>query len=208
MSMSRIAPIYLGILILTLVGSSLTSTPALAGEPRTHDGFFLRLSAGGGYASSAVNVAGIDVVELSGGAGDLNLAIGGTVSPNLIVHGTIFGWSLSDPTVKLVGIETPDFRGDFTLSVWGGGITYYFMPANIYISPNVGFATISGGDDFDGNYDGGFALDVTLGKEWWVGNSWGLGVAGAFGYHNVADGDIDENWSGTSFVLRFTATLN
>jgi len=39
------------------------------------------------------------------------------------------------------------------------------------------------------------------------GGNWGLGVAGAFGYHNVADGDVNENWSGTSFVLRFTATM-
>lgn len=192
---------------LTLAFNLAVSTETRGGEPRTHDGFFLRLSGGGGYASTSVNVAGVDVVELSGGAGDLNLAIGGTVSPNLILHGTIYGWSLSDPTVKLVGIET-NFRGTFTVSVWGGGLTYYFMPANIYISPSIGFATITGNDDFDGNYDGGFGLDLTLGKEWWVGNSWGLGVAGAFGYHNVADGDVDESWSGTSFVLRFSATLN
>lgn len=208
MSMRWIASVCLGIPALVFILNLIIPSVALAGEPRTHDRFFLRLSGGGGYTSTSVTVAGIDIVELSGGSGDLNLAIGATVSPNLAVHGTIFGWSLSDPTVKIVGVEQNDFSGSFILSAYGGGITYYFMPANIYISPSVGFATINGSDDFEGNSDGGFALDITLGKEWWVGNSWGLGVAGAFGYHNVADGDVDENWTGTSFGIRFTATMN
>lgn len=54
----------------------------------------------------------------------------------------------------------------------------------------------------------GLALDFTVGKEWWVGGNWGLGLAGCFGYHSIPDGGVDANWSGTSFGLRFSATMN
>jgi hypothetical protein len=34
----------------------------------------------------------------------------------------------------------------------------------------------------EGSSDTGFALDATVGKEWWVGDNWGLGFAGDFTY--------------------------
>jgi hypothetical protein len=87
-------------------------------------------------------------------------------------------------------------------------VTYYFMPVNLYLSGSAGFGSL----EFDGNISGetdmGLALDLTVGKEWWVGDNWGLGVAGGFGYHSLPEEGLDENWSGTSFVVRFTATLN
>ena len=207
MSMRRIAPACLGIPALALILSLVVPSVALAGEPRTHDGFFLRLSAGGGYASTSIEDAGAES-KLSGTGGDLNLAIGGVVGTNLALHGTLFGWVVSDPDVELEGSGSGTVDGDVTMSVFGGGVTYYFMPSNIYISPSIGLATLSFDGDVEGSSDSGFAIDITLGKEWWVGNSWGLGVAGAFGYHSIPDGGIDENWSGTSFGVRFSATLN
>jgi hypothetical protein len=64
-------------------------------------------------------------------------------------------------------------------------------------------------DEAGGGTDLGFALDLTLGKEWWVGGSWGLGVAGAFGFHSVPQSeDSDLRWEGFDLALRFSATLN
>lgn len=49
-----------------------------------------------------------------------------------------------------------------------------------------------------------------------MGNSWGLGIAGDVNFHSVP-GDLvvrppgqndDENWSGVSFGLLLSATLN
>jgi len=182
---------------------------AWSGQPRTHDGFFLRLSGGGGYGKTSSEPGG-DKVELSGGTGDLNLAIGGMVAPNLALHGTILSWVASDPDVEVRSLGSGSINGDLSVAGLAGGMTYYFMPANIYVSGSVGVGSVS--LDLDagpsGETDPGVLGDVTLGKEWWVGNSWGLGLAAGFGFHSVPDKNTDERWTGTSFSLRFSATLN
>jgi hypothetical protein len=195
--------------VLLVVASSLLILPSTAsGEPRAHDGgFFLRLSGGAGYATSSVDADTGGAVlnfKFSGVGGDMNFAIGGIVTENLALHGTLWGWVVSEPDLE-VGNLKGEISEDLQLTAVGGGVTYYFMPVNIYLSGSAGAAWLS---LEDAETDVGFALDLTLGKEWWVGNRWGLGFAGAFGYHSVPDGDIDQNWTGTSFGIRFTATMN
>jgi hypothetical protein len=183
------------------------STVVLAQDRDHSGGFFLRLSAGGGFASTKID-DGNDELKFSGPSGDGNFAIGAIVSPNLALHATLFGWGISDPDVEFNNVEgTAD--GDLTLGAAGGGLTYYIMPANVYLSGSVGVGVIS----FDaGNItvesDPGIAADFTLGKEWWVGRNWGIGVAAAVGVHSIPDKDSDEKLSGASFALRFTATMN
>ena len=195
--------------LVSLVGMAVLAGAGSAGEPRTHDGFFLRLSAGVGGAKSNVDLEDSSL-EVSGASGDVNFAIGGVVSPNFALHASVFGWSLTDPEVEVTGLGSGELDGDLSLSAVGLGFTYYFMPANLYISPSIGAATLTLDVDGLGDFESetGVALDFTLGKEWWVGNSWGLGVAGSFGYHSIPDEDLDENFTGTSVAVRFTATLN
>lgn len=192
------------VLLVSLLGSS-----AVMASPRAHDGgLFLRLSAGGGSATSTLE-SGSGKAEFSGSAGDLNFAIGGIVSPNLALHGTLFGWLMSDPDLSITGLGSGQVNADVDLTAIGGGFTYFFMPSNIYLSASLGIGKLSiDAGSLVGETDNGMVMDVTLGKEWWVGDSWGLGVAGGFNYHSVPDGDIDENWSGASFVIRFSATHN
>ena len=93
----------------------------------------------------------------------------------------------------------------------GPGVTYYLMPANVYFSGSVGVGSLSGSDELNGNSDTGFALDTTIGKEWWVGDNWGLGLAGDFTYLSAKDKDLvgsTQNWSVTGFGLRLSATFN
>jgi hypothetical protein len=188
---------------------TLLAGPALAGQPRTHDGFFLRLSAGMGGANTENEILDGDI-EFSGRSGDANIAIGGVVASNLAIHGTLFGWSTSDPDVEFDDFSG-EIDGDLSMSGWGGGATYYFMPVNIYLSGSVGAAwmSIEGDPLFEGDSDTGIAGEITLGKEWWVGGSWGLGVAGAFGFHSIpGDDGFEEDWTGNSWAIRFSATLN
>jgi len=186
-----------------------TARPCAAGgSPRSHDGgFFLRLSAGGGSAETKLEPGGSSAgdVKLSGFAGDYNFAVGGIVAENLALHGTFFGWSISDPDVDLFGAMGTFKNSTLTMGGLGGGITYYVMPANVYLSPSIGFGILSLDDS---ETDPGFALDATIGKEWWVGQSWGLGLAGSFGYHSIPDSEVNSSWKGPSFGLRFSATLN
>lgn len=211
----------IAVVLLTSAGlAALAAQPAAAaGIPRAHDrGFFLRLSAGPGTANSHIDYIGADEngqpvpihLELSGTSGDINFAIGGIVSPNLAVHGTLFGWSVNEPNVEANGMDQGS-ASNLTLSVvgGGGGVTYYLEPSNLYLSGSLGLARLHGetpGRDFDS--DLGPVLDMTIGKEWWVGGQWGLGAALAVNIHSLHDPDVDENWSGTSLALRFSATLN
>ncbi len=190
------------VLIVLLAG------PALAGSRDHMDGFFMRLSTGGAGAKTHSEYGG-DRVEFSGSGVDLNLAFGGIVSPNLALHGTLFGWTVEDPDMELNGLKV-GVDGDVTAAGFGVGLTYYAMPANLYVSGSIG----SGRVHFDihrlgeGDTDRGVMLDLTLGKEWWTGDNWGLGVAVGMTYHSFPDPDVAADWTGTSFGVRFTATRN
>jgi len=190
-------------LILSLI---LFAGSAWAG-PRDHDGgFFLRMSAGFGGASTEIkNFPVWGDLKFSGVSGDVNFAIGGIVARNLALHGTLWGWTLTDPDLKTENFGSGQASGNLSVSGIGGGITYFFMPVNIYISPSVGVAVLSA-EGYDS--DAGFAFDFTLGKEWWIGNRWGMGLSGAFGYHSIPENEINENYSGPSFALRFSVTYN
>jgi len=196
--------------VILLVG---LAGPALGGDPRTHDGFFLRLSAGGGYGETEIDASGVpflpgDNLKLSGATGDINLAIGGALKENFLLHGTIWGWAVSGPDVESGGVtETVD--ANLTMSGVGIGFTWYVMPVNVYFSPSVGLANLSvERDNVTVSTDAGFGLDLTVGKEWWVSDGWGLGLAGGFSWHAVGDGTVDEVWSGPGLGLRFSATMN
>jgi len=198
--------ILVSIIIVTLL--PLAASQALAG-PRDHaDGFFLRLSAGGGSASSEISGGG-DKLKLSGTAGDVDIAIGAIVAPNLALHGTLLGWSISDPDAEFNGADVGTADGDLTAAGFGAGLTYYVMPANIYLTGTIG----SGSLEFDagnlsGETDNGLILGFGIGKEWWVSDGWALGAAFGLTHHSFNDPDVDEPWSGTSYTLRFTATMN
>jgi len=200
------------LLVAALFSTLLLPATAGAGEPRTHDGFLLRLSVGGGTGGSKIDDPTFGSVDLSGMPYDVNIAIGGMITPNFALHGTLFGWSMSDPDAEVfdpvLGSGSGTLNGDVTLGAFGGGVTYYLMPANVYLSGTLGFGSMEFDGDVSGETDSGLVLDLTVGKEWWVGNSWGLGLAGAYGYHSLGDPDVDSNWSGSTFTVRFSATLN
>src|SRR5512140_1473305 len=156
------------ILVLGLSIVSLSSSLA-ANAPREHDGgLFLRLSAGGGTAQTkATSVfdepSGITSdLEFTGTAGEFNFAIGGIVAENLAVHGTLAGWGINEPDAKFGGDKVRIHNFDMTMAMVGGGVTYYFMPSNIYLSGSVGAARMRFrfmGHDQDS--DTGVAIDLT-----------------------------------------------
>ena len=187
-----------------------TASSAQAGGPRDHDpGFFLRLSTGIGGARTGIDIPRFGREKYSGWTGDPNLAIGGTVVRNLALHATMFGWSASDPTLELAGVELNSSIDLVFLGALGIGMTYYVMPLNLYLSPSIGFsrfAQVAFGDIYES--DLGVAFDFTAGKEWWVSERWALGVAGGLGLHSIPDAGSPWDWKGSSFAVRFTSTFN
>ncbi len=195
------------IALLALTIATVVPSAAIAGPQDHADGFFLRLATGMGGVRSSIDTEDGEM-KITGVAGDLNVAIGAVIRPDLAVHGTLYGWYASEPDVEQ-GELSGELDGDVTASGIGAGLTYYLMPANVYLSASVGVGSME--VDF-GNMkaetDSGLLLDLSVGKEWWVGEKWGLGAGLGLQYHSFPDGDIDENWSGLTYCLRFSATMN
>ena len=180
-----------------------------AGEPRRHDGgFFLRLAPGGGYSRTAIDEDG-DRLALKGVSGSIDAAIGAMVKENFAVHATLGGWALIDPTLEFAGLEEVVNDASVTVILVGGGFTYYLGRSNTYLTASVGASTLT--IDLEGESDEsdtGVAVDVGLGKEWWVSDRWGIGVSGTAGYHSVPPGDGTAKFKGPSFAVRLSVTFN
>jgi hypothetical protein len=139
---------------------------------------------------------------------DFDLRIGGTISRDLILTGDLMGWSLRDPEVSGYGSLSD---ADFVQATVGAGLTYYFMPANIFISGTIGVAKFSltaGGKAVDS--DNGVGVYLKAGKDWWVGADWALGIAASLGWSSVTNSTDfgSEKLSGYSVGVQFNATYH
>jgi hypothetical protein len=181
----------------------------------THDGFFLRLHLGGGFTSIAGSNGANDTARISGGGVSLGVALGGAVTRNLIIFGTVAGTIISGPTVTLNGgpaaYSSPNGN---TASVGGtgAGLAYYLEPVNVYFSGALMLVTFEF-DDANNKaiYESkaGVGFQGLVGKEWWVSTNWGLGVAGELIVATMKDKtDPNTNWTSSAFSVLFSATYN
>lgn len=179
-------------------------------EAYVHDGFFLRLAPGFGWNETS-SEAGGTTLKMSGVSGLFNLGIGGAVAQDLILHLDLSGVSTSDPKVTLNGVEQSSNVSTSSTSMVGIGLTYYF-PSNFYLTGAVGIAESS--NEANGSTyktDKGYGANVMVGKEWWVSDNWGLGLAGQFLYTNCPDKPSSlgkPDVISTSFGVLFSATYN
>ncbi|MFT7579196.1 MAG: hypothetical protein ACI9MR_000858 [Myxococcota bacterium] len=177
--------------------------------PHTHDGFLLRLAAGAGYESLSLDT-GVQEVTIGGLGIGLSIGIGGMVVPNLAINADLFGAVVVSPNVEVNGVDIGEARdSSVSLSALGVGFTYYIMPANIYVALSLGFGATTitvEGSSFES--DAGFAVNAMLGKEFWVGKNWGIGIAGQFIFADVPTTSDAASASFISANLMFTATYN
>lgn len=189
--------------------SSALCSPVYA-ESNVHDGFFLRLAPGIGWNKTTEDFAG-DSLKLSGASGLFNIAVGGAVSQDLILHLDVSGVSTADPKVEINGSSFSSSASSMSTTLVGLGVTYY-LPSNYYLTGAFGLAksTItSGGIDY--STDNGLGVNLMVGKEWWVSDDWGLGIAGQILYTNCPDkaiGGVKPDVKSTSIGLLFSATYN
>lgn len=174
----------------------------------THDGFFLQLNSGIGGLSSSASQGG-DEAKLSGAMGSFSATIGGAVVPNLIVGGQIWDVVALAPDLEVSGQTRSGADATLALVGFGLNVTYYVMPVNIYLSatPSIGGLSVkSFGNTID--YDGGFALRLAAGKEWWVSGNWGIGVNVHYAYGSNKQQQGGPTWTTNAFGVAFTATYN
>lgn len=152
---------------------------------REHDGFFLRLSIGPGagrahYKERLEEGERVSTVEASGLAGMFEVAAGARVVGNLIVHGNLQFSRFDSPTRRVDGVKDAALHVTSSASMLGAGVTYYFMPYNVYVSGSLGMAWAFERRQNDQLRSGtGVFVGVSAGKEWWVGRdgAWGVGAA-------------------------------
>jgi len=192
---------------------------ALAQEDRTsataqstahrHLGVFFRADIGVGYLRSSTSQNG-STESISSVSLPLAVAVGGAVSENWILGAEL--WFAYGPSPKITvdssSASPPDsnvFLGNLGLLV-----VHYFMPANIYLSFAPGVSRLQFG--FQGNTartNYGFGAKLAVGKEWWVSDHWGLGIAveGLFAI-NQDSGSSPPTWTTFGGGLTFSATFN
>jgi hypothetical protein len=173
-----------------------------------HDGFYLRLDAGGGYMGSSASSGGTSM-KLSGAAGEFSVAAGGAVTDNFIIAGQLWSVAVSSPTVTINGMSGSTSDSSLGLTGFGVDLTYYFMPTNIYVSATPSIATLSvsqGGAS--ASTKSGFAFRLAVGKEWWVSDNWGLGLNAQYIHSSNPDQGSPFTFGSDWFGAAFSATFN
>lgn len=179
-----------------------------------HEGFFLRLGIGVGWFDMKTDFMGEDL-HIKGPAGHLQLAIGGNLSRNFILFGQLFVNAAEEPTAEIGGDEEDLEDLTVSLGALGVGLAYY-LPSNLYFSGTLAVSQLRLEDDNDGSdaeSEAGPAFMAQLGKEWWVSDNWGLGLAGQMFLSrnrddDDAEGDEDVTWTTLGFGLLFSATYD
>lgn len=161
-----------------------------------HEGFFLRLQLGPGGSS-----VWREGESWSGMGLGMGLAIGGSPVPNLALHLDLQTSWMFSPSRDVNGIGMQSL---------GLGVTWYIMPVDIFLSGSLGIGWLAFEDDAGQSKDtsAGLALDALVGKEWWVGSDWGIGVAAQLLYMHVKDYTDDAGMDGLAVNVLFTATYN
>lgn len=174
-----------------------------------HVGFFIRPDIGVGYASGNESTPQGNLT-ISGMAGTASINIGGAVAENTIIGVHLFDAVLSNPTVTLNGQTSSASNVSYTLFGIGPSFTYYFMPANIYVSGTAAITTLSATVNGQStNAQTGWGFRTSLGKEWWVSEHWGLGVSGNLSYSANADTGTNAPTIGSLLgAISFSATFN
>ena len=188
------------------------SAEALSAADRTahrHLGFLLRMDLGAAYMSNFASQEGLSA-SLAGAGAAAGIVMGAAVSEDWILGGDIWGVSAFSPTASAGGQSAASHQ-TLTLSGLGLNLTHYFMPDNFYISFSPSLVLLyatNQNEGLAGETSPGFGARLLIGKEWWVSDHWGLGLAGEafFGANKEKGGG--PTWFSVGGGLVFSATYN
>jgi hypothetical protein len=161
-------------------GEALDPARPAAARAAHGPGFYLRLTLGPTLSHVSSHANGF-TNSITGMGGALSLAAGGFLVDNLAAFAELSGASALNPDFR--GADVVPERTALTTLAVGGGLVYYFMPANLSLSGamlltqaravdrTVGGGTLLGRTNF------GPGLHVAAGKEWVLTGNFGLGLS-------------------------------
>jgi hypothetical protein len=175
-----------------------------------HDGLYLRLSLGASYldVSGEIDPGGIEF-GLKGPGMGLDVMVGGTPTPGLVVGGSYWFNQSSGPDFEFAG-TTSSVDADLNFGVIGIFIDGFPAPnGGFHIGGTLGFAaaTVSTGGATNEGGDRGFGAGAFLGYDAWVAKQWALGglVRATYAGLSNSENGVDEKLKVTNLALLFTA---
>jgi len=164
-----------------------------------HLGFFFRADIGVGYVHSSSTWSDGPQPPVSAASVPIGLAVGGAIFEDWIFAGEL--WGAAAPQT------TNGVRQGLLVYGYAVAVVHYFMPANVYVSLAPGISRLTFViADVGLNSDWGPGLKLAIGKEWWVGDHWGLGVAAECLLSFNRDGGAPRTTVAPG--LTFSATFN
>lgn len=180
------------------IGIALAS-PVANAAPEAHDGFLFRFQVGPAWARTETVPEG-DALPLAirGQGVAVSFSLGGSLTPQLALHGDAIVAVLNEPVAELGELSGP--LKDTSVSVGGIGIggTWFHTSTNVYVSASL-LATSLTLDSpklkeakLTARTGLGPGLGVTVGKEWFISDEWGLGASlSAVGGMGLSSRDVD-----------------
>jgi hypothetical protein len=143
--------------------------------------------------------------------GSFSVDVGAAPVDNFVIHARLSDMVIVDPSFSVAGMDLGTAKNS-TLAVilFAPALTYYFMPINLYLTGAVGISQVQAKNSTGSSRSSkaGPGLNIDVGKEWWVGDNWGLGAAARFWYTHATDtsSGIDLSYDFIGFAVLFSAT--
>lgn len=211
------------LVLLTTVVAPAVASPAPGGGPPEHAGFYFNTDVGA--ANCQYHFTGPrDTMDTYTQGVSLALRFGYALTRNVILSADLgASATMQNPNTTLDGFSVNSSGNlQFSSTLVGVGVAWYFEH-NLLLGFTVGTGRITLNlDNRDLNSDNGFASQLRFGKEWWIGDYWGLGVIGGVTYVSAnANMDISvtnpfgntgtvyfNHTDSTTGFVAFTATFN
>jgi hypothetical protein len=184
--------------------------PPQLGAPFQHTGFHFRGLVGPGYSSATASIVGMDL-GVSGVSLGFDVALGTSIADNTVIYFEVARDFTLSPSASVNGSDVGASNVSTNLSTLGLGVAYYFMPTNAYLSFSFALSqlAVEVNSGVSATTKWGPGVSVAVGREWWVANNLGMGVAAHLVVASVPDrGTAAPNWTVWSLVVGPSMTAN
>ncbi len=196
---------------ITRMQAGARKSPSFVGDTtHRHLGFYFRPDLGPGYMAVQWAVGG-GSVTWSGPAGFFGLHIGGAIDENVILGIHLWDGVIQDPTLSGGGQSVRAVGASLTLVGIGPELTWYVMPANVYVSASVAPTRLTVNiNGTQGASEVGVGGRLGIGKEWWVSSHWGVGLVGhaSLSWNRDQPGPVPSTFKTWALGLAVSATYN
>ncbi len=179
-----------------------------------HKGFHFEFGLGpafGTITDKAFIHGSSGTLEFVGTGAAIDIKLGGSLQENLILTFDILNKAVVSPELKVNGISVGT-SNNLSISevTYGGGLTYYLMPSDVFLSATLGAGTFvlsNSQSNITTRTDYGFSMQLKVGKHWWISNKWGISLSGAYGTTSGSDsgrdsfGSYSDDLSSSRFVI-------